>query len=419
MVDHEIRQTPGDRAGFFSGYYVVIAAFFGMMIIFGAYHAFGVFFKPLLTEFGWTRAATSGAFSLSQIVHGMLGIFMGGLTDRLGPRVVLTLCGFIFGVGYLLMSQITGVWQLYLFYGLMIGTGLSGTWVPLMSTVARWFVHKRSLMSGIVQAGGSIGGLAVPLAAAHLISAYDWRTSYMVLGGVVLVVTITAAQFLKRDPAGIGQMPYGENKGGGTALKFTSEDFSLKKAVAKRQFWLLFLTFFCTGFCIFSVVVHIVPHGIDLGFSPTVSAGFLATLNGVSIIGRVVLGNAADRIGNKKVLIAGLALMSASCVWLVSASTGWQLYLFAVVFGFAYGGCTMTESPLTAALFGLGSIGLIYGFIVVGFNLGASTGPLLAGFIFDITSSYRTAFLLCAAASILGLIFAASLRPTGGGEARL
>jgi hypothetical protein len=84
MVDHEIRQTPGDRAGFFSGYYVVIAAFFGMMIIFGAYHAFGVFFKPLLTEFGWTRAVTSGAFSLSQIVHGMLGIFMGGLTDRLG-----------------------------------------------------------------------------------------------------------------------------------------------------------------------------------------------------------------------------------------------------------------------------------------------------------------------------------------------
>ena len=164
----------------FYGYIVVVAAFFIMVLMFGIFDTFGVFFKPLLTDFGWTRAVTSGAFSLYWIIQGLLAIVVGRVNDRFGPRVVITFCGFIFGLGYLLMSQVSALWQLYLFYGVMIGTGMSGAFVPLTSTVARWFVKRRSMMTGIVVAGIGIGGLIAPPVANWLISIYDWRypTSY-------------------------------------------------------------------------------------------------------------------------------------------------------------------------------------------------------------------------------------------------
>jgi MFS family permease len=171
---------------------VVGAALIIMAVMYGAYNSFGIFFKPVLTDFNWTRAVTSGGLSLSWIVHGLLGIIMGRLTDRFGPRVVLTICGFLLGLGYLLMSQIGTVWQLYLFYGVIIGAGMGGSWVPIVSTVARWFVKRRNLMTGIVLSGVSIGTLIGAPVASRLISAYDWRMSYVIVGGIVLVVAVLA-----------------------------------------------------------------------------------------------------------------------------------------------------------------------------------------------------------------------------------
>ena len=143
MAIQKAQQSPRTEPGFFYGYIVVVAALSIMVAIWGTYYSFGVFFKPMLTEFGWSSAMTSGALSLSMIFYGLLGIVMGGLTDRFGPRIVMTFCGFLMGLGYLLMSQISAAWQLYLFYVVILGTGLSGAFVPLTSTVGRWFVKNR------------------------------------------------------------------------------------------------------------------------------------------------------------------------------------------------------------------------------------------------------------------------------------
>jgi MFS family permease len=183
-----------------------------MVLTWGIFSTFGVFFKPVLTEFGWTRAATSGAFSLSWIIQGLLAIVMGRVNDRLGPRIVITVCGSILGLGYLLMSQISTLWQLYLFYAVLVAIGMSGTFVPLTSTVARWFVERRGMMTGIVVAGTGIGGLIAPPVANWLISIYDWCVAYIILGSIALVVVVLVAQLLRRDPTQVGQMPYGENK---------------------------------------------------------------------------------------------------------------------------------------------------------------------------------------------------------------
>ncbi|MCK4961003.1 MAG: MFS transporter, partial [Anaerolineales bacterium] len=337
--------------------------------------AFGVFFKPMLTEFGWTRAMTSGAFSLSMMIYGVLGIVVGGLNDRFGPRVVLTLCGLLLGLGYLLMSQVSALWQMYLFYGVIIGTGMSGVWVPQLSTVARWFVGRRTLMTGIVLAGVSLGQLIGPPVTTRLIAVYDWRLSYIMLGGAVLLVVLFA-QFLRRDPTQMGQLPYGADEGKQPELTSDTPSFSLREAAYTAQFWVAFSIFFCFGFALFAIVVHIVPHAIELGISATSAANILATMGGGRILGNYVLGNFADRIGNRQIFIIGFILMSASLLWLVPAKEAWMLYLFAVVFGIAYGGCAVAESPLVAGLFGLSSHGLILGVLVLGFSIGAAIGPL-------------------------------------------
>lgn len=133
-----------------------------MVFAFGTNFAFGVFFVPVQTEFHWTSAVTAGAFSLCMIVQGLMGIVMGGLTDRFGPRLVMVTSAILLGIGYLLMSQVSSIWQLYIYYGLIIGVGMSSGSATLLSTVARWFNVRRNLMTGIVLVGMSIGTLAAP-----------------------------------------------------------------------------------------------------------------------------------------------------------------------------------------------------------------------------------------------------------------
>ncbi len=413
MIDRKIRQPHKTQPPFFYGYIVVIAAFSVMAVSFAVFNTFGVFFKPLLDEFGWTSAVTSGAFSLSMIIYGVLGIVMGGLNDRFGPRVVLTFCSFIIGLGYLLMSRVNALWQFYLFYGVMIGVGMSGVWVPLLSSVARWFVGRRNVMTGIVIAGTGIGSFIGPPVINWLIANYEWRPSFIILGGVSLVLIFIAAQFLRRDPAQMGQLPYGVAEGKQEGSATEANDFSLREAVTTPQFWLTFMMFLCYGFGLFTVLVHIVRHAIELEISAATAANILAVSGGVGVVGNYLLGGIiGDRIGNRRVFIIGGILMSATLFWLVSAGEAWMLYLFSIVFGFALGGIGAGESPLVARLFGLGSHGLIYGVAHLGFTVGAAVGPVVTGYIFDITGDYQMAFLLCAALSVVGVILVAILRPT-------
>ena len=411
MTDQELQISPEDKPRFFYGYTVVAAAFLIGMVMVSTYFAFGVFFTPVLTEFGWTRAMTTGAFSLSWAIQGFLGIVIGGLNDRFGPRVVMTICGSLLGLGFLLMSLTNAIWQIYLFYGVIIGTGICGVFVPLMSTVTRWFIGRRSTMAGIVQVGSSIGIVIMPPLASWLISIYEWRLSYVILGSLVLVIVISAAQFLRRDPAQMGLRPYGERiNHEEPGLRWGADGYLLKQAVHTRQFWVVFVMLFSLGFCVHTIIVHIVPHATELGISAASAANILATLGCATIVGRLVLGGAGDRVGNIKILASCLFLMLAAFIWLFYARDLWQLYLFAVVFGLAFGGCVTQQAPLVAVLYGLSSYGVILGFIGFGYTLGSAAGPFLAGYLFDLNSNYYTAFLVIAGIAFIGLILTVLLK---------
>jgi len=413
MAGQKDRET-GSELGFFYGYLVVVASLLIMSVMWGGYYAFGVFFKPVLNEFGWTRAMTSGAFSLASMINGLLTIAMGWLTDRFGPRMVMTICGLFLGLGFILMSQISAISHLYLFYGILVGAGMSGSFIPLMSTVSRWFLKKRSSMTGIVAAGTGVGALIGPPMASRLIPIYGWRLSYAILGGIVLLVVILFAQFIKRDPAQVGQVAYGENQLGREGLNLKVEGLSLKEAVYTNPFWVLFATGFCYGYCVFATMVHITPHAIELGIPAISAANLIATVGGLGIIGKVLLGRVGDIIGNKHIMIVGYILMSAVLIWLVQAEKTWMLFSIAGIFGFGYGGITISHSPLIAELFGLRSHGLIFGVWDISVMGGAAIGPLLTGYIFDMTGSYRRAFMLCAMIAFAGIILASFLKIKGG-----
>ena len=163
-MNRNVTNSPsGVESNFYYGYIIIIISSLMMAIVWGTHFAFGVFFKEFVEEFGWTRAVTSVPFSLAFITSGLMSVFMGGLTDRIGPRKVIILSGFVLGLGFFLMSRVTNAWQLFLFYGVIIGIGLSGTFVPLASTGARWFFKRRNVMTGIIVSGSGLGQLLMPL----------------------------------------------------------------------------------------------------------------------------------------------------------------------------------------------------------------------------------------------------------------
>jgi MFS family permease len=411
MTNKTMPRHSKEGSRLFYGYVVVFVAFLIMTISWAVYNSFGVFFTPMSAQYLWDRAVTSGAFSLSMFIYGILGIAVGAINDRFGPKVLLTSCGIILGLGYLLMSQVTTLWQLYLFLGLILGIGMSGIWVPLLSTVAKWSIRRQTLMSGIVVAGVSVGGLTGPPIISFLIDTYEWRTTYIIVGISVMTLIIIATQFMRNAPRQNGQLPQVENKKNSQPVSSANSSFSFKEAIRTPQFWLLSGLFFCFGYSLYGIIVHIVPHAIDLKIAAVTAAGILAIRGGVSIFGNYVLGSLADRIGNRSIFTFGFIMFTGAFLLVSFTDQKWILYLFIIMIGFAGGGMGASESPITAWLFGLGSHGLIYGVAHVGFTLGAAAGPFLMGYFYDINNNYHWAFLTCAIVCVLGVFFTVMIRP--------
>ena len=398
--------------GSFYGYKLVAAGGIVQMMTLGCVYTYGVIFSELETEFGWSRAVISGAASLFFLLYGSFGIVAGSATDRFGPRIVLTICGILFGAGFLLMHQMASVWELYLFYGVMCGVGMSAHDVSVLSTIARWFVKKRGLVSGIVKSGAGIGQMIVPLIAAPLILIFGWRDTCLAIGIFTLILLLAAAQIFRRDPESVGLKPLMDEQNGDKKKRSLVVDFSLKQALSKQQFWLLSLAKFADMFCLFTVILHIVPYGIDQGLPSTTAVMVLSAIGGCSILGRIFFGSMYDYLGARISLMICFTTLLLSCVLLQILFDPRLLFLFALFYGIAHGGFFTVASPSVADLFGTREHGIIFGLIIFFGTLGGTIGPVIAGTIFDQTKSYSMAFLLLTGMAVLGLILTSQLRPT-------
>jgi MFS family permease len=404
------------KPSLFYGYKIVAFCYITAIIVWGTFNSFGVFFDSLLNEFHWTRAATSGAFSLCTVISGLAAIPLGKITDRFGPRLVMTACSLVLGAGYILMALINSIWQFYLIYGVIIGVGTSGFWVPVLSTVSRWFSRKRGLMVAIVLTGSGAGTIIFPPVANWLISQFQWRLSIAIIGIITLVIGTVLSQFMKRDPSRIAEFPDGVPAVTEGPAFGANRGYSIHEAIRTPQFWMATVIFFCCGFCAYTIFVHIIPEALLLGLSSMAAAGIVAVIGGVAILGGLGTGIIADRTGVKRSTVVFLVLAVLALIWLNISRDFWQLYLFAAVFGLAYGSIGVSETILSVWLFGLKDNALILAIIDFGLTLGAAVGPLTAGYIFDVTGSYQIAFFLTAVVGFSGLVLSLFIKPPAASE---
>jgi MFS family permease len=392
------------RPTFYYGYIVVLVSTIVMTLTFGVNYSFGIFFTPLRAEFGWTKAVTSMAYAILTFLAGFLGIFAGRLTDRFSAKVVSIVGGCFLGLGCILMSRINAAWQFYLIYGLFVSAGTGGPWPSLTATVPKWFVRRRGPMTGIVASGTGIGAMIVPPLVSRLILAYGWRNSYVILGASTLALIVTAAIFLRRDPHQMGQLLYGEDRAVREEKIWTTGILSYREMVHNRDIWMVCVIYFCFGFTLHTIMVHIVPHAIETGIPLETAAGLMTFIGGSSILSKLGVGMISGRMGVKWPLAFSFILLVAGLLWLQAAGTLWTLRGFAIAFGFAYGGIMALQPMLSAELFSLSSLGLILGSVTFIYTIGSAAGPLLSSTLFDLTGSYRIAFLICALLEVAALV---------------
>ena len=343
------------------------------------------------------------------VLTGICYLIAGRLVDRFGPRIVQTVGALFIGLAYLLMSTVSSFWQYYLYYGVILSIGMSCMVVPLLSTVARWFTKGRGLATGIVMSGIGIGIVIMPQVANSLISRLNWRTSFLILGIVALVLITLFAQLLRRAPD--QRNIAAEDTKKTTSPNVQVQGLPTKEAMRTRQFLLLCLMSFILGYSTQSMMVHIVAHTTDIGFSAIIAATVLSAIGLVSIFAKIFMGSLADRIGNRNALIIVFILMALAFVWLKFSGELWMLYLAAIIFSLGYSGSSATHSPIMAEFFGLRSHGTLYGFNQFLYNIGGALGPFIAGYIFDTNGSYQWAFLVCAVLGVIGLIISILLQP--------
>lgn len=400
-----------------------MAGFVITVTIWGAYYTFGVFFKPLLTEFGWSRTLLSSVVALQMVTYAALAPVSGILSDRYGPRVMQVSAGVVMGLGYLLAATMTSVWQLYLFLGIMPGLGLAGINIPTLTTVPRWFIARRGLVMGLVISGMGLGTMVTPLLSNTLISAWGWRWSYVGFGGLIWLAIVPAGLMMRKDPGAMGLLAYGENPAprpapGGllSQVQAKLQGITLRQAIRRRDFWMMSGAYCSAFICLALTTTHIVPYASDIGLSPSLAAGVLSLMGAGSIVGRIGLGVVSDRMGRKQTLAASLLLGTLMMVWLTVFKEAWTLYLYAAVFGISYGGWVALYPSLTGEVFGLASLGAVFGGISIGAGLGSAIGPTIAGYIFDASRSYEMAFILSAALAGLAFVFILLVRnPRGAG----
>lgn len=357
----------------------------------GMYVSYGVFFNPLMDHFDWSRTAISGASSTAFFIMGLFGILLGRLNDKFGPRILTSISAIFFSLGFACVSQVSTLWQLYLIFGLIFGIGLSSVDVIALTTVTRWYWKKRGKMTGLVKVGTGAGQFVFPILASFLIARFGWQKAFLFMGSFSFICLMTIAQFLRRDPESAG---YSHVRDPREVPESQDQGLCFSKALKTKELWLLCLINLLLVSCLLSIIVHIVPHARDAGISPHKAAGVLSTIGAVSIAGRFVSGLAIDRIGSKQIMLICFGVLIISFLWLIKADALWKLYGFACVYGIAHGGFFTAISPLTVELFGIRAHGSLLGMVFFFGTTGGALGPILTGYLFDITHSYIIAFLL-------------------------
>jgi len=398
--------------GFYYGWVIVALSCFTMFTAVGTRWSFGVLYVAILSEFGWGRADTAGAFSLGMIIHGIFAPVTGYLVDRFGPRWLFPLGGIFLVAGLVVASRIQTIWQFYLCFGIVIGIGVNTlSFSPNMSRIPLWFISKRGLASGIVLSGIGIGSMIVVPLVEVAIGLLGWRNALLLLGAFILCTVVPVnALFQRRSPEDVGQSPDGvpsrisgfptPGSGSRTALSHLQRaqpQWTLKMAFKTKPFWWINLIAFCQGFLFNMLVVHQVAHIVDIGHSRIFAASLLGMVGLIASAGGILCGKLSDRVGRESAYTVGSLFAFSGILMLIlarDADSTWMLYGFVLLYGLGQGALMPLAASATGDLFPGKSLGKIFSMQSIWFGLGAAMGPYMGGVLYDARGSYLIPFLM-------------------------
>ncbi len=394
------------------GWVVVATSFVIFAIVFGIQFSFAIFFKPLEDTFGWSRASISGTLTIHLIVYGLSLIPAGWALARFNTRAIFAIAALLIGSSLALCSRVSEPWQLYVLYGVPLGIGVGICGPPLLALVVEWFSEKRGMALGIASAGIGFGALVGAPLINSLIASGGWRNAFVVLGAVSCATLLVCAYFMRRSPrpaAGERESvtPRGHDS---QASSPSSRGITFKQAIRTKEAVLIALAQSAAIFALRTVQTHIVAHAVDTGISPSIAALAIGTIGGLSIIGRLGMGFAQDKIGARRSMITCLAIQGTSMLALPFIKADLLFFVFAMVFGFTYGGDVPQVPALVARSFGLVAVSSIYGLVTAVGNMTGALGPIFAGYVFDLTGSYTIPFLVGVAGVFGGLFCIWKLR---------
>jgi sugar phosphate permease len=412
----------------FYGWWVVAACFVLCFLFAGAgFYSFSIFIKPLENEFGWDRAAISLTMSIHFIIGGLMGPFVGKLTQSYGPQKVMALAAIGSGACFLLVSLTQSLWYFYVVYALLAlmlcGIGV----VPVSSLLANWFTKRRGTATGSALVGIAAGGLLLAPLLGSITTRFGWKASYIFLGLLVWGLALPVIKFvIKVSPAELGLAPDGDNreisahKAGDSGSENDLPGWPSRAALRSRTFWCLAASFFLAPMAQLGVLQHQVPLIMDAGVSPATAATALGLTAGVGGLGKLSFGRFSETMPIQYVVALCFGLQALAVLILINISSMTMLWLYVVIFGFGMGGVVVLLPLTVGHYFGLASFGVLLGILWMANAIGGALGTYVSGLIYDYTGAYQYALYLFITAylvAISGIFLAGKPLPDGGPKA--
>ncbi|HET7716175.1 MAG TPA: MFS transporter [Bauldia sp.] len=393
-----------------NSYRWVIVAAGGLLgcVAIGAMFSLPVFLLPISRDTGWSVTGVSGAMTIGFLAMALASIPWGSLSDRFGPRIVVVIGSVVLAASLAMASQATSLLGFQLVFGLLVGGATAAIFAPMMACVTGWFDTHRGLAVSLVSAGMGMAPMTMSPLAAWLVSNHDWRTSLLIIAALVAAVMIPVAFLVRRPPA------LGGGKGAPPSEGEPQPDMTVPQAMKSPQFIILLLTnFFCCA-THSGPIFHTVSYAITCGIPMIVAVSIYSVEGLAGMGGRVAFGILGDRLGAKRVLVAGLFLQAFAVLAYFFVSQLAAFYAVAALVGFIYAGIMPLYAVLARENFPLRMMGTVIGGTAMAGGLGMATGPLLGGWVYDTLGTYAWLYVGAWGIGIGAFLIALTFKPFVG-----